>query len=284
MDSVLYKKTENVKEETGFLYHHAYNSIEPAKLHHHDYYEIFLTVSGETIHTVNGSTYRLPEGSLVLIRPRDSHGYTSIGQERYSFVNLAFYEETMESLFQYLSDCLDTEELASAAQPPMVRLSKTEKNNLLASLDKLNAADMDDPGRRTLRFKRILVEIFTRFFASAFREEPSAPAWLENAVQEIKKPENFIEGMERFRQLCGKSTEHICRCMQARYGQSPTEFINEIRLNYAANMLLSTNKSTSEICYACGFENISWFYSCFRKKYGITPGSFRKRFRTAEKI
>lgn len=46
---------------------------------------------------------------------------------------------------------------------------------------------------------------------------------------------------------------------------------------YSANMLITTNLSITDLCYECGFENASWFYSSFKKKYVLTPKEFRKK-------
>ncbi len=76
-------------------------------------------------------------------------------------------------------------------------------------------------------------------------------------------------------ELSGKSREHLARSLKKYYGQSTTEFINDLRLNYAANMLLGSTMPIVDLCYECGFQNISWFYIVFRKKYGVTPRQYR---------
>ena len=277
MEAVLATREVFVNGETGFLSHYVYNRLESPPLHYHDYSEFFLTMEGETIHTVNGQTFFLPEGSLVLIRPEDCHCYQSRGKKEYSFVNVAFHTEILEMLFAYLAVDADSHRLLSDPMPPTIQLSSREKSALLASLDKLNLTGVLDVSQKKLLFRQVLFDVLM-LFLTKYHPASSVPLWLEQAVAEMNHPENFVEGVETFRKLCGKSKEHICRCVREHYGQSPTELINDLRLNYVANRLLSTNKSVAELCYECGFDNISWFYSAFKRKYATTPKRFRSNF------
>ena len=74
--------------------------------HRHEFYEIFITVSGTVRHRINGHTIPLPEGSLVFIRPDDDHGYLYDGKksDETAYINLTFTTETALQLFEYLSD------------------------------------------------------------------------------------------------------------------------------------------------------------------------------------
>ncbi len=68
------------------------------------------------------------------------------------------------------------------------------------------------------------------------------------------------------------------RLIKQRTGKSFIEFVNEIRLGYATRSLIDTNKSVAEICYHCGFNNISNFNRIFKKRQGCTPSEFRINF------
>ncbi|MCU4157287.1 helix-turn-helix domain-containing protein [Carboxylicivirga sp. A043] len=68
------------------------------------------------------------------------------------------------------------------------------------------------------------------------------------------------------------------RLIKQRTGKSFVDFTNEIRLGYATRLLIETNKSVGEICYSCGFNNISNFNRIFKKKQGYTPSEFRQNF------
>lgn len=55
-----------------------------------------------------------------------------------------------------------------------------------------------------------------------------------------------------------------------------TSFVNEVRLNHASKLLLETNKSITEICSDCGFNNLSNFNRQFRRLYDLNPKNLRK--------
>ena len=61
-------------------------------------------------------------------------------------------------------------------------------------------------------------------------------------------------------------------------GRSPLDYIIDVRLGVAARMLVDSSLSVSEICYACGFNNLSNFNRSFKARRGYTPRDFRSLF------
>ena len=59
-------------------------------------------------------------------------------------------------------------------------------------------------------------------------------------------------------------------------GSSPVELLRSTRLKRAYQMLLTTDKSVSEVAYAVGFTAPSYFSKCFKEEYGMVPGDIRK--------
>lgn len=68
------------------------------------------------------------------------------------------------------------------------------------------------------------------------------------------------------------------RLMKQHTGKSFVDFVNEIRLGYATRYLIETNKSIADICFECGFNNISNFNRIFKKHKDVTPSEFRENF------
>ena len=60
-------------------------------------------------------------------------------------------------------------------------------------------------------------------------------------------------------------------------GVSFTTYLCDFRLNIAARLLVTTDDSILSIAESCGFFNLSYFNRTFKKKYGVTPGGYRKR-------
>ena len=58
---------------------------------------------------------------------------------------------------------------------------------------------------------------------------------------------------------------------------SPMLYLNQYRLEKSTFLLQNTGMSITEIAYACGFSNTSYYCELFHKYYGTTPGQFRIR-------
>lgn len=72
------------------------------------------------------------------------------------------------------------------------------------------------------------------------------------------------------------SRVQLYRKIKAITGSSPVELLRSTRLKRAYQMLLTTDKSVSEVAYAVGFTAPSYFSKCFKEEYGMVPGDIRK--------
>lgn len=79
--------------------------------------------------------------------------------------------------------------------------------------------------------------------------------------------------------LVGMSPVAFSRFFRTRTGRTLSDYIIDIRLGYAARMLVDSSKNVSEICYECGFNNLSNFNRAFKTKRGYTPRDFRAMFK-----
>lgn len=251
------------------------SETESFVLHCHEYYEIFLTLRGKAIHYVNGTSENVSGGYLIFIRKDDVHDYQNY-DGAFEFVNLAFSEETLQSLFSYLGEGFPAQALLCSPSSPMVKLSSSETQNLYLKLAELNMINSEEKALLKMKCRALLAEIFTKYFCAPPKENELIPFWLENAHEKMKNPKNFIVGKSRFFELSGVSRAHATRLLSKYYGVTPSDYVNDLRLSYAANLFITSNLNATEICYECGFQNVSWFYSTFKEKYGVTPANFRK--------
>jgi len=82
--------------------------------------------------------------------------------------------------------------------------------------------------------------------------------------------------LEYAAQMMNMSVASFCRFIKKRTGKTFVDFVISHKIGIAAQELLETNKSISEICFESGFNNISNFNRIFKKKQGCTPGDYRK--------
>lgn len=104
-----------------------------------------------------------------------------------------------------------------------------------------------------------------------------------NRVQKVKQyiSEHYARPLrlEEMAALVGMSPVAFSRFFRQRTGRTLSEYIVDIRLGYAARMLVDTAKNISEICYECGFNNLSNFNRTFKAKRHYTPRDFRAMFK-----
>lgn len=81
----------------------------------------------------------------------------------------------------------------------------------------------------------------------------------------------------------GISRAHIYRKLKELTNQSGRDFIKNIRLKYAENLLLEDNYSIGEIAEKVGFTKISNFSASFKDKYGLSPHQWREAHRSSQK-
>jgi len=99
---------------------------------------------------------------------------------------------------------------------------------------------------------------------------------IENHHRKIK--------IEEVAELVNMSVISLSRLTKQRTGKSFMEFLIEVRLGSATRRLIETNDSISEICYDCGFNNISNFNRIFKKYQNCTPSEFRISFNGIKNI
>lgn len=81
-----------------------------------------------------------------------------------------------------------------------------------------------------------------------------------------------------------ETAKHLCMsknwfstCFHKEFGVTFSQYLNNVRLKHACNQLVSNNALISEIAAISGFESEKHFYRSFKKKFGITPGEYRKK-------
>jgi AraC-like DNA-binding protein len=69
------------------------------------------------------------------------------------------------------------------------------------------------------------------------------------------------------------------RCLfKSATGMSPTEYVINLRMDKACQLLTDTESTVSEIAAMCGYSNVLYFIRIFKKKKGITPGKYREKY------
>lgn len=135
------------------------------------------------------------------------------------------------------------------------------------------------------QFLTILYELSRCENARTLASSSYAKVTVEDDSRRILKVKNFISKnyMDELRlpelaSLAGMSNSAFSRFFKLHTGRNISEYIIDLRLGYAARMLVDTAKSISEIGFDCGFNNLSNFNRIFKKKKGCSPSEFRESY------
>ena len=136
------------------------------------------------------------------------------------------------------------------------------------------------------QFLTILYELSRCENARTLASSSYAKVAVEDDSRRILKVKNYISKnyMDDLRlpmlaDLAGMSASAFSRFFKLHTGRNISEYIIDLRLGYAARMLVDTQKSISEIGFDCGFNNLSNFNRIFKKKKGCSPSEFRENYR-----
>ncbi len=98
---------------------------------------------------------------------------------------------------------------------------------------------------------------------------------LERVMQAINHNLNNADlNVDKIADEVGISRVHLHRKMKELTGQTPHDFIRNIRMKKAASLLASADMNVSEVMYACGFSNAASFSTVFKKMYGMSPREY----------
>ena len=80
-------------------------------------------------------------------------------------------------------------------------------------------------------------------------------------------------------EMVGMTPVAFSRFFRLRTGKTLSDYVLDIRLGSASRLLVDSAQTVAEICYDCGFNNLSNFNRLFRKKKGCAPKEFRENYR-----
>ncbi|NQX58657.1 helix-turn-helix domain-containing protein [Paenibacillus qinlingensis] len=263
--------------EAYYRIHKTSNNVR--MLHNHEYYELHCVLKGTLKHAfADGTSQHLPVGSLLFIRPDDVHVCLAGSEEECEYINIAYSVDTVNALLHFLGKGYQPERLLASPYPPLYLLSESERKQFLHQFERIAAMPVGKKEGIKTGLRSILVGSLTQYF-STYTEarESDAPEWLTNVYGEMFKKDNFVGGPERMVELSGKSHHHVCREFKKYFQMTPTDFINSLRLNYAANMLAYSSQSVMDIAMDLHFYNLSYFHQLFKGRFGMSPVKYRKR-------
>jgi AraC family cel operon transcriptional repressor len=238
--------------------------------HDHDFSEVFWVEAGRGVHWINGAERELRPGHLILVTPKDRHAVSAVTSQGLRIANVAFITKSWpyvrKRYFPQISDPF-------AANVP-------DREFCFSGLSAMRLERLADhfasPGRTMAQIEGFLIELGTILSGGINRPAPGQmPEWLSRACDEIHHPRHFAGGTRSFAALACRSQDHVARETKRWLKRTPTEVVNEARMQYAAARLTSTDDKVLDVAMQCGLENLAHFYVLFQQRFHTTPRRYR---------
>ncbi|HET6267133.1 MAG TPA: AraC family transcriptional regulator [Acidobacteriota bacterium] len=235
--------------------------------HWHDTFVIEVVEGGANGFYCDGREYEAPEGSIILINPGAVHTGYPLGGNRLRY--RSFYPS--ECILSELADLPSGTGLRFTRHvlwdPSLARLLSLVHQALEVS---------EDP----VQSHSLLVTAFSRLVKSSSVKRAGEGSCkisgdsLRPAIEYIRESYNREITLSELAELSGLSPYHFLRCFKKAAGLPPFEFLTNIRIE-RARQLLARGLSIIETALATGFCDQSHFHRHFKRIVGVTPGQYR---------
>ena len=251
--------------------------------HHANAYELTLTLGLSGTRMVGDSTEQFYDKDLVLIAPGvphcwQDHGVQNSKQNKViviQFSELLLPSEIRNSIpFQQINSVLKKAKHGLE----MVSTIKDKAIGIVESLDDSNAFETYIGILNVLQLfgenKAMRKLCSDGYIQPDFRYEAGR---LEKVLQYIQENYSRKISVEDVAEKVHMSSSAFSHYFKKRTLKSFTDYVVELRLGKAAQLLQFTDLSVTEVGYESGFQNISHFNSTFSRKYKLSPLRFRKQ-------
>lgn len=240
-------------------------------VHDHDYYEVFWLHHGRARHQISAEREVLTEGDMVFIRPSDAHALQGMGEETH-LVNVAFPAPLIDAVAKRHD--LEGRFFWSATTEP-VKVHRDIRQ--LAELSRA-ALRLENSVRSALAAEAFLLPILDNLQGRSVPVSPTVPVWLAEACAAAHEPPVFRDGSAGLVRVADRAHAHVSRMMQRYFNETPSDYVNRIRMEHAAVALTGTSDPIAEIAAECGLPNLSHFHRLFRGQHGVPPAEYRRKF------
>jgi len=257
------------------------------KWHYHKELELLYVIKGSGTRFIGDSVQEFDHGDMVLVGPNLPHVWKSD--------KIYYTDESLKAtviLIQFVEDFMGRELLLL---PEMQGINELISNSVrgikLSPEAKTNIGPLLETLVSSRGSKRIILLLEILQLMSEDKYELLSSNWFSSSYMEtqnsrINKVYDYIianfDQKITLNELAGiahMNNAALCRYFKASTKKTVTEFINELRIGYAYNLIHTKNYSVTQACFESGFNNLSYFHRQFKKKIGHSPSVVKKNMK-----
>jgi AraC-like DNA-binding protein len=244
-------------------------------VHWHEFCEVEFVISGEASQILNGTSYPLHKGSIFFLSPSDFHAVNVPKGGKFEVYALKFAENMLrEPLFRRIFE---------TPENFVAEFSGEAYDQLLSCFEKLlNEYENDYPFREMMinnLLEEILIMLIRKSGNVKTQKMNSGDKFWKNPVYRAlgyihKNYQNQI-ALEDVATYSHLSPSYFSRLFHSSIGCSFQSYLQELRLQAARVLLVTSELTINEICILAGFNTYAHFSRVFRKSVGVSPQIFR---------
>lgn len=251
--------------------------------HDHDFLEIALVTQGRALHVAADGDHPIRPGSAVVIPPSQWHAYEKC--EDLMVFDCFVAPELVHSTLSFL----DTElplmagmHTSALPLPQRVQLSPGEMSAAIAELYSMSDTTAARRSRvQIIGHLLIYLDILNRSWVADDSVKRSRRPTLHPAVSCAVKVMEDEPGhswtLAELGALTSMERRYLVRLFQRDLGIPPIAYLNRLRAQAAARLLVQTDQSVARIGAQLGWGDAGYFARRFKAAYGLTPSAYRRR-------
>ena len=244
----------------------------PFPLHVHEIVEVVVLTQGSCTMQVDGRTFQLNQGDAAIAFPLAPHSYDEIGPDTQGFV--AFFPADTIAEFSHIFHTQLPDE-------PVLRDIMQEKDVSYVIGQLLSMEPGNDSPLRVAYLHLLLAHIIMNlhFHPATECRDRGLASRIVRYVYDHACENISISSTARD---LGISESHLSHLFAQQFHVNFRRFINAIRIDKATMLMRDPYLTMTEICDACGFENIRTFRRAFSRETGSLPAAYMKSVRNIQ--
>ena len=254
-------------------------------IHHHAEYELnFVEGCAGAARVVGDSIETLGDFDLCLVGHGIEHCW-----EQHNCTSKVIREITIQFSADLFGETLLNKTQMSAIRHMLevsgkgIAFSPKAVMHIYSHIEKL--VSLDSGFYQLIEFLQILHELANDSEYRQLASSSFAKARITSDSRRVTKARDYILAhykeeirLNDLADLVGMTPTSFSRFFKLRTGRSVSDYIIDIRLGMATRELMDSTTSIAEICYDCGFNNVSNFNRIFKKKKNCSPKEFREYY------